>query len=155
MGKAKRKKETISAEAELWHLNQKQFDFCNEYTITKNGEQSAIKVGYSLKSARQQASRMLTNANVQKYLEELRKRTTTETIASAKQVLESISKIALGQETEKETFFVGDKEVTKEKQLKTSDRLKALELLGKHYALFTDKTEVSGNVDVVIIDDVE
>jgi phage terminase small subunit len=36
-----------------------------------------------------------------------------------------------------------------------NDRNKAAELLGKRYALWTDKKELSGNVGVTIVDDLE
>ena len=35
-----------------------------------------------------------------------------------------------------------------------ADRTKAAELLGKRYALFTDKKEVTGAVPMVLVDDV-
>ena len=40
------------------------------------------------------------------------------------------------------------------KQLSAKDRIKAAELLGKRYALFTEKVDVEGNVGVTIIDDI-
>lgn len=145
--KQKNKKETISAEAELWGLNQRQFDFCNEFVKTNDQKQAAIKAGYSIDNASQQASRMLTYANVQKYIAELRKDIRVNTIASAEQVLDRITKIAFGEVKETETLFIDDKEVTKEKAPRTSDMLKALELLGKHHSLFTDKVNMTASVD--------
>lgn len=40
------------------------------------------------------------------------------------------------------------------KQISAKDRIKAAELLGKRYALFTDKVNIDGNVGVQIIDDI-
>jgi phage terminase small subunit len=53
-------------------LNEKMIRFCKEYIACKfNGSQAAINAGYSKKAAKEQASRLLTNANVQNYLSEL------------------------------------------------------------------------------------
>ena len=40
-----------------------------------------------------------------------------------------------------------------EREVKTYDKLKALELLGKHLGMFTDKLKMEGNVPVVIMGD--
>ena len=39
--------------------------------------------------------------------------------------------------------------------MKLNDRMKALELLGKHLGLFTDKIDINGSMVVNIVDDVE
>ena len=46
------------------------------------------------------------------------------------------------------------KPVILKKQLSAKDRIKAAELLGKRYALFTQKVDLEGNVGVTIIDDI-
>ena len=46
------------------------------------------------------------------------------------------------------------KPVILKKQLSAKDRIKAAELLGKRYALFTEKVDLEGNVGVTIIDDI-
>lgn len=53
-------------------LNVKQEAFCQEYIITLNGTQAAIKAGYSEKTATMQASRLLTNDNVSQRITELK-----------------------------------------------------------------------------------
>lgn len=57
-------------------LTAKQKRFCEEYSIDFNGKQAAIRAGYSLKTANEQASRLLTNVNVKKYLSEVLERKT-------------------------------------------------------------------------------
>lgn len=52
-------------------LTAKQKRFCEEYVIDFNGKQAAIRTGYSPKTANEQASRLLTNVNVKKYISEL------------------------------------------------------------------------------------
>jgi phage terminase small subunit len=43
---------------------------------------------------------------------------------------------------------------TVESEVRFADKLKALELLGRHYAMFQDNVNVSGDVGVQIIDDI-
>lgn len=52
-------------------LNEKQKRFCQEYLIDLNGTQAAIRAGYAESGARVQANRMLTNDNIQQYIQEL------------------------------------------------------------------------------------
>ena len=49
-------------------LNEKHKRFANEYLKDLNGTQAAIRAGYSPKTARVQGSKLLTNANIQEYL---------------------------------------------------------------------------------------
>jgi hypothetical protein len=50
-------------------LNDKQRDFAREYCLDKNATQAAIRAGYSAKTAKEQASRLLTNINVRAEIE--------------------------------------------------------------------------------------
>ncbi len=51
-------------EAEEKQLSPKRLLFCHEYVKDLNGAQAAIRAGYSPKAAKEQAARLLTNANV-------------------------------------------------------------------------------------------
>ena len=50
--------------------------FCTEYAISRNGTKAAIAAGYSLKTARVQASRLLSKVNIKNKIEELLSRAT-------------------------------------------------------------------------------
>ncbi len=52
-------------------LNAKQERFCEEYAVDSNGAQACIRAGYSPKAAKEQASRLLTKANVRDRIAEL------------------------------------------------------------------------------------
>ena len=52
-------------------LNAKQERFCEEYAVDSNGAQACIRAGYSPKAAKEQASRLLTKANVWDRIAEL------------------------------------------------------------------------------------
>lgn len=54
-------------------LTDKQKRFCIEYVKSGNATQSAIKVGYSKKNARNIASENLTKPNIKEYINELMK----------------------------------------------------------------------------------
>lgn len=50
-------------------LSDKQKRFCEEYCLDWNGSKAAIRAGYSEESAKEQASRLLTNDNIQAYIQ--------------------------------------------------------------------------------------
>lgn len=54
-------------------LNDKQEKFCLEYIKDMNATQAAIRAGYSEKTARTQASQLLTKLNIQERVAELKK----------------------------------------------------------------------------------
>lgn len=49
-------------------LTEKNLMFCKEFIVDFNGTQAAIRAGFSQKTARQQAARMLSNVNIQKVI---------------------------------------------------------------------------------------
>jgi len=71
------------------------------------------------------------------------------TIATAKEVLQYLTKVQRGEEKE---VFVKQNDMTGEmEEIKSSpaikERTKAAELLGKRYMLFTEKVELSGTIE--------
>jgi phage terminase small subunit len=137
-------------------LTEQQKAFCDYYIETLNATESYKKAGYKVKTdgaARVNASRLLTNANVRKYVEERMKQKESERIASQDEVLEFLTRVIRGQEIEEVVGFTKYGIVKENKTPSTRDRVKAAELLGKRYALFTEKVNVEGNMGVVIIDD--
>lgn len=162
-------------DGKLGDLNKRQRAFADEYIITGNATQSAIKAGYSEKTAEQQGSRLLSYAKVKNYIEGQLEMLQNEKILTQTEILVMLSEIARGNipeikevVTKKGEFVVNPNSDDGKKQLvynesvelipippKTSDKNKALELLGKRYAMWTDKQELSGDVGVTIVDDVD
>ena len=136
-------------------LTAKQQRFCDEYLIDLNATQAAIRSGYSEKTAYSQGQRMLKNVEVKAYLDSELERIRSEKIADATEVMEYLTKVLRG-ESQSEIVVVeniGDFTSEARRIQKAPDekeRLKAAELLGKRYNLFSDKMKVDVAMPVVI-----
>lgn len=136
-------------------LTIKQKKFADEYIKTGNAYRSAKNAGYSENYAKGNVIRLLENERVKAYVSQKMKEIEDSKIADAKEVLELLTSIARGEVTEKAILLSGNgmqELVPKSADIK--DRIRAAELIGRRYALFTDKMEVEGNIGAVIIDDV-
>lgn len=132
-------------------LTAKQKLFCDEYIISLNATQAAIKAGYSKKTARKIAAENLTKPVIQNYISERMKQKESSLIATQDEVLQYLTSVLRGESQTTDTVLVGIgdgwQEVQEvEKKPSEKDRLKAAELLGKRYGLYTDK--VSADVDM-------
>lgn len=151
-------------------LTIKQQAFADEYIITGNKYQSAIKAGYSENYAKGNVSKLLENERVKKYIEDRLEEIQSEKIASQKEVLEHLTRVMRREEQEyqvvtlrtKQEKWLPDGQGTMRKQTveteeaevvpmptRVSDTNKAAELLGKSYTLFTDKVDLQTG-DIVI-----
>lgn len=136
-------------------LNEKQKQFYKEYVVDANATQSAIRAGYSKKTAYSQGQRLLKNVEGQKYLEELMAEKEAKLIASQDEVLKYLTSVLRG-ESKSEVVVVegcgeGCSEArTMKKAPDEKERLKAAELLGKRYGLYTDKVEVEADMELNI-----
>ena len=129
-------------------LTAKQKRFIEEYLIDLNATQAAIRAGYSEKTARSQGQRLLTNVDIQNAIKDLREEIQNDNIAKIKDIEEFLSLSMNGLINEEVIVVegVGDgfsSAKTIEKQISAKDRIKAAELLGKRYSLFTDKMDLS------------
>lgn len=161
-------------------LSNKQMNFADEYLITGNATESAIKAGYSKKTARQQGARLLTYANVKEYLGVRMEELQDEKILKQKEILILLSEIGRGDAKEYQPVVTktaeyipnenydpklknGNKYVmvynetfnVVEIPTKNSDRNKALEQLGKYYSMWTDRKEVDLTEQVVFVGEAE
>lgn len=137
-------------------LTLKQKRFADEYIITGNATESAIKAGYSKKYANTNASKLLQNTTIKRYIDERLKILDSEKIADQKEVLQYLSAVMRGEHKEKTLISIGEsgQEIV-DIDVGAKDRLKAAELLGRRYKLFTDKVEVDANIEtVVFVDDI-
>lgn len=142
-------------------LTEKQKAFCDYYIESLNATES-YKKAYDCKkqaTAEANASRLLSNAKVKNYIDEKLKEIESNRIAKAEEVLAFLTSSLRGEIEEEVVSTESDGEggirpIIIKKQLSAKDRIKCAELLGKRYALFTEKVDIEGNVGVTIIDDI-
>lgn len=153
-------------------LTLKQRRFADEYIISGNATEAAIKAGYSEKTARSQGQRLLTNVDISEFLKNRMEELQDEKILTQKQILVMLSEIASGQAMEttvvttKVAELLEDPKTGKsvkvyneipqlvEYPTKNSDRNKALELLGKRHRMWTDKVDIEANVQTNKLGDI-
>ena len=116
-------------------LTAKQERFCTEYIIDLNATQAAIRAGYSSKTANRIASENLSKPDIQRKIQELQQERAERTEITQDRVL-------------KELAGIGFAPITKGK-IKAADKTKALELLGRHLGMFTDKLQVEGDIKTI------
>lgn len=107
--------------------NQKHELFCMEYLADLNATQSAIRSGYSEKTAGSIGQRLLKNVEIQKRIKELMEERSKRTEITADKVIEELGAVAFN----KSIACIG------------RDKVKALELLGQHLGMFTEKVSVT------------
>lgn len=158
-------------------LTDKQELFAREYLKDLNATQAAIRAGYSVKSAQEQASRLLSNVMVQSRISELKAGRNEEVGIDAAYVLRRLVEIdqmdvldillpngelrPIKDWPKTWRTTLSGMDVTEMagddpgflKKIKWPDKVKNLELLGKHVTVqaFKEnvKTEQSGTVQVV------
>jgi phage terminase small subunit len=72
-------------------LNEKQKAFAEHYAACFNAAEAARKAGYSEKTARAIGQRLLTNVDIQKYLQEIKENAKSSRIATIDEVLTYLS----------------------------------------------------------------
>ena len=144
-------------------LNERQKRFADEYLIDMNAEAAAIRAGYSPKYARGNAHKLVANSGIRERIKKRMDEKEADLIASQDEVLQTLTRILRREENDivvvtcrqrKSYYDSNGKKVIEEKEVpkmveipaKISDVNKSAELLGKRYALYTDK--VDNNVDM-------
>lgn len=152
-------------------LTDKQELFAREYLKDLNGTQAAIRAGYSEKTANEQASRLLANVNVQKFVTELKSARVEQTGIDAAYVLRRLVEIdqmdvldILLQNGELKPIkdwpkvwrttlsgmdvveMVSADSTALLKKIKWPDKVKNLELLGRHVSVQAFKDNVKNEV---------
>ena len=132
-------------------MTKKQQKFVSEYLIDCNACQAAIRAGYSAKTARSIGQELLTKPDIKKAIDDQLEAMQDKTIASAEEVMQYLTSVVRGQSTSSVLSLCGDgcQEVI-EKAPDEKERLKAAELLGKRYGIFTDKMSLEGAIPVII-----
>lgn len=147
-------------------LTDKQRRFVDEYLIDLNATQAAIRAGYSAKTADQQGSRMLANVKIKQAVAEKQAQRSKRTGVNQDRVVLELAKVAFAKMTdivdsngrikedaspddlaciESIKYKESDNEYggSVEREVKIASKLKALELLGKHLGMWSDKFNVT------------
>ncbi|WP_270286755.1 terminase small subunit [Enterococcus casseliflavus] len=141
-------------------LNPRQLAFADEYIITGNATQSAIKAGYSEKYANTNASKLLQNTTIKSYIEQKIKEIQVNKHLSMEEALAITASIAKGEPQRFEvikrdpvTNEVIEREVN-EYSAGFKERNQALEHYYKINAAFVDKQKVEVTEVPTFIDDI-
>lgn len=136
-------------------LTPKQKAFADYYIESSNATQSAIKAGYSKKTARAIGTENLAKPYIKAYIDERMAEKDAKRIASQDEVLEFLTKVLRGEVEEEIALGEGmGSQRLEMKELGGKDRLKAAELLGKRYSLWTEKQQVE-MITPIFVDDVD
>lgn len=133
-------------------MTDKQKRFCDEYLIDCNGKQAAIRAGYSEKTAYSIAAENLKKPEVKQYLEQQMQQLHSAKVADAQEVMAYLTAVMRGEQTEEVPLLCGEGcQQLAEKTVGAKERLKAAELIGKRYGMFTDKMDLEGVAAVRIV----
>ena len=139
-------------------MTDRQQKFADEYIIDCNATR-AYKVAYPAvrkdATAAAAGARLLKDVKVKAYIEEKLAEISSKKTAEATEVMEYLSSVLRGQSKASVVVVEGYGDGCSEAKIiekppDEKERLKAAELLGKRYGLFTDKVDVGGAVPVVI-----
>lgn len=149
-------------------LTPKQRRFVAEYLLDLNATQAAIRAGYSEKTASRIGSELLGKTCISNAIENAQLARSTRTEVTADRVVKELARIAFvdtrqifawgpggvtlrpsDELSDDEAAIVAEvSETTSESggniKVKRFDKLKALELLGKHLGMYVDKREITG-----------
>ena len=144
-------------------LTDKQEQFCLEYLTDLNATQAAIRAGYSENTANEQGSRMLAKVNVQRRIAELQAERAERLQIQHDDILRELASIAFASPAhymdvvqvdgtsrilvkptaewteQQKAAVISIKNTPNGVEIRLSDKVKALELLGKHLGMFNRK----------------
>ncbi|MBQ3551228.1 MAG: terminase small subunit [Clostridia bacterium] len=139
-------------------MTEKQQKFADEYIIDCNATR-AYKAAYpNVKKdnvAAAAGARLLRIVKVAAYIEEKLAEISSQKTANAQEVMEYLTSVMRGESESSVVVVEGYGEGCSEAKIiekppDEKERLKAAELLGRHYAIFTDKVKAEGAIPVVI-----
>ena len=145
-------------------LEVKQKMFCQEYLLDLNATRAAARAGYSKKTVNVKGHQLLSKPHIQKHIQELMDKRSKETGIEANRVVAELAKLAFSDLTD--IVKVDGNVITLKSidvltpaqrasiseisntnaglRVKMHSKIQALELLGKHLKLFTERHEHLG-----------
>ena len=136
-------------------MTEKQKRFCDLYIQYGNITKAAIDAGYSKKTSYSIGGENLKKPEIKKYIDERLQKLESARVAGADEVLQYLTAVMRGEHKEEVPILCGDgcQELI-QKDVGEKDKIKAAELLGKRYGLFTENVNLTGDVGVQIINDI-
>lgn len=156
--------------ARMAKLTKKQQRFVEEYLIDLNATQAAIRAGYKRSEYTDtNASKILENTSIREAIEKAMAERSKRTGINQDRVVQELARIAFVNPQEvinaddgsvrgnaskddlaciqavKVKISESDKGKCTEREVRLNDKMKALELLGKHLGMFTEKVDVDIN----------
>lgn len=159
-------------------LTAKQEVFVNEYMVDLNATQAAIRAGYSPATAKEIGAQNLSKLNIRARIDQALAERAARTGVNADRVIRELARIAFvnapdiinfddatikDDANRDDTAAIASVKVKTipteegegiEREIRLADKLKALELLGKHLGMFTDNIRMSGDMGVTIVNDI-
>lgn len=162
----------MSKKSQKKPLTDQQERFCLEYIVDLNATRAAIRAEYSERSASELGYQLLQNPSVKARVDTLQKERAHRLQITADMVIESLLQIAKLDLSEAYSGsgallpikdmpdhvrrsiagvdvyedIVDGQKLGETVKVKISDRVKALELLGRHLKMFTDKIQLTGKL---------
>lgn len=156
-------------------MTNKQKRFCKEYLIDLNATQAAIRAGYSPDTAGSIGAENLTKPEIQREVARDMAERSRRTGVNAERVVLELAKVAfvnvgnvidatdatIKEDAAPEDLaaiqsikvkYMGDMGI--EREIRMADKLKALELLGRHLGMFNDKMRLDAKLDTGKLDSI-
>lgn len=142
-------------------MTPKEKKFADEWLIDCNGTRAYMAAYPNVKNSKSAgvlANKLLAKASVRQYVDEKLAELSSKKIASAQEVMEYLTSVLRGESSAEIVVVEGVGEGcsearTMQKKPDEKEKLKAAELLGKRYGLYTENVNVSGVSTVIIEED--
>ena len=159
-------------------MTSKQKRFVEEYLIDLCATQAAIRAGYSPETAGSIGSENLHKPEIRARIDAAMAELSRRTGVNQERIVRELAKVAFGSNlafskfttsaaltnaSADDTAAIASVKVKQiptdagmgiEREIRMADKLKALELLGKHLGMFTDNVHLTGDMGVQIVDDI-
>lgn len=142
-------------------LSERQQQFVDFYIQTGNAAEAARRAGYSDCKGSRIGSQLLKKPGIRAAVDARLAEVASERIADAREILEYLTAVMRGEHSDEVAMNVGlGRGVTRAEKVAlkvpSKDRIRAAEMLAKIHGMFISRQEleISGNVPVVIHDDI-
>lgn len=151
-------------------MTDRQVQFVNEYLVDLNATQAYIRAGYTSKGANSKAATLMANPSIRARIDAALAERSRRTGVNADRVVRELARVAFADITDvvdvnlamirpgaskDDTAVIASVKVKSgddftEREIKLADKLKALELLGKHLGMYTDNIRVTDDRPTIV-----